>query len=135
MASNNTDKDVGYVEAIVRAFNSALDAIDVYLKYKIAGEDITSDVMKVEQRVLYLNGTTSQLVKTGAGRFYGFIVNSHTSGTLKFWDQTTAAVPVLLNTITLAAGPQSWVFPVGIGFNSGLFVTVGGTIDYTILYQ
>jgi len=100
-----------------------------------AGEDLTNDVTKVEQRVQYLNGTTSQLVKTGAGRFYGFIVNSHTSGTIKFWDNTSAATTVLTNTITLAAGPQQWVFPVGINFATGLFVTIGGTIDYTILYK
>lgn len=103
--------------------------------YLMAGEDLTNDVTKVEQRTSYLNGTTSQLVKTGAGRFYGFVVNSHTSGTLKFWDNTSAATTVILNTITLAAGPDKWVFPVGISFDTGLYVTVGGTIDYTILYK
>lgn len=101
----------------------------------IAGEDITNDVLKVEQRTLYLNGTASQLVKTGSGRFMGWVVNSHSSGTLKFWDAVTATAPILLNTITFAAGPASWVFPVAIQFSTGLFVTVGGTIDYTILYE
>jgi hypothetical protein len=102
----------------------------------IAGEDITNDVLKVESRSLYLNGTTSQLVKTGSGRFFGVVVNSHTSGTLKFWDNTSAVTTILLNTITLASGPQILTMPNGpVQFSTGLFVTVGGTIDYTILYQ
>lgn len=84
---------------------------------------------------LYLNGTTSQAVATGAGKFYGVIVNSHTNGTLKFWDNTTATTPVLLNTITFASGPQTITLPTPVSFNTGLFVTVGGTIDYTILYR
>jgi hypothetical protein len=84
--------------------------------------------------VKYLNGTTSQAVKSAAGSFHGFVVNSHTSGTLKFWDNTAGSGTVLLNTITLAAGPGVYTLPMGVSFNTGLFVTVGGTIDYTILY-
>jgi hypothetical protein len=102
----------------------------------LAGEDITNDVLKVESRSLYLNGTTSQLVKTGSGRFFGVVINSHSSGTLKFWDNTSAATTILLNTITLASGERLITMPNGpVQFSTGLFVTVGGTIDYTILYQ
>ena len=82
----------------------------------------------------YLNGTTSQAIKSSAGTLYGIVVNSHTSGTLKLWDNTAGSGTVLLNTITFAAGPQFISFPAGISFNTGLFATVGGTIDYTILY-
>lgn len=115
--------------------NSTKTANDTNAVTTMAGEDITRDVLKVEQRTLYLNGTASQLVKTGAGTFFGFVINSHSSGTLKFWDNTSGATTVLLETITFAAGPASWVFPVGIQFSTGLFATVGGTINYTILYQ
>lgn len=84
----------------------------------------------------YLNGTASQSVKAGPGQFIGIVVNSHTNGTLKFWDNTAGSGTVLLNTITFAAGPGFYSLPGGgVGFNTGLFVTVGGTIDYTILYQ
>lgn len=84
--------------------------------------------------VKYLNGTTSQAVKSSKGSFYGVIVNSHTSGTLKFWDNTSGSGTVLLNTFTFPAGSGMYTFPRGISFNTGLFATVGGTIDYTILY-
>lgn len=84
--------------------------------------------------VKYLNGTTSQAVKSTKGSFYGVIVNSHTSGTLKLWDNTSAAGAVLVNTFTFTAGSGIYTFPRGISFNTGLFATVGGTLDYTILY-
>jgi hypothetical protein len=83
----------------------------------------------------YLNGTTSQAIKSAAGTLYGIIVNSHTSGTLKLWDNTAGSGTVLLNTITFAAGPNFISLPMGVSFNTGLFATVGGTIDYTILYK
>ncbi len=101
----------------------------------MAGEDLTNNVLQTEQRVSYLNGSTSQVVKNGTGRFFGFVVNSHSSGTVKIWDNTSAAGTVILNTITFAAGPASWVLPVAVNFTTGLYITVGGTIDYTILYK
>ena len=125
---------VGQTNGIIADVDSSGN-LKTTLGGKIASEDLTNDVLKVDQRVSYANLSASGLVKTGAGRFYGVIVNSHTSGTLKFWDQTTAAVPVLLNTITFPAGPVNFSFDVGISFGTGLYVTVGGTIDFTVLYN
>jgi len=85
--------------------------------------------------VKYLNGTTSQQVAATAGIFYGVIVNSHSSGTLKFWDNTAGSGTVLMNTFSFPTGSGVYTFPKGICFNTGLFATVGGTIDYTILYK
>lgn len=82
----------------------------------------------------YLNGTTSQLVKTGEGTLYGIIVNSHTSGTLKLWDNTTAAGTVIINTFSFPSGSGVYMLPQGVSFYTGLFATVGGTLDYTLLY-
>lgn len=84
---------------------------------------------------LYLNGTTSQAIKSGVGTLYGIVVNSHTSGTLKLWDNTAGSGTVIMNTFTFPAGSCAYSFPNGINFNTGLFATVGGTIDYTILYK
>lgn len=83
----------------------------------------------------YSNQTASALIKTGSGTVYGFIVNSHTSGTLKLWDNTSAASTVICNTITLAAGPQVWTFPAGVSFYTGLYATIGGTADITLIYE
>ena len=85
--------------------------------------------------VKYTNAAASTLIKTGAGALYGIVVNSHTSGTLKLWDNTSAATTVLLNTITFNSGPNFINFPGGISFNTGLYAEKGGTIDFTILWK
>ena len=100
----------------------------------LAGEDLTNDVLKTEDRATYTNISASALIKTGAGRLKGFTVNSHTSGTLKLWDNTSAATTVLLNTITFNAGPTYFVLP-DVEFGTGLYATIGGTADITIFWK
>lgn len=101
----------------------------------MAGEDLTNDVLKTEDRSTYTNISASALIKTGAGRVKGFMVNSHTSGTLKLWDNTSAATTVLLNTITFAAGSGLMFNLPDVEFGTGLYATVGGTADITIFWK
>jgi hypothetical protein len=85
--------------------------------------------------IRYQNITASTLIAPGPGNFWGFMVNSHTGGTLKVWDSLTASGSVIYNTITFAAGSGiSYMFPEGVNFSTGLFATIGGTADITILY-
>lgn len=81
------------------------------------------------------NGTASALIRTGAGLVAGVVVNSHTNGTMKLWDNTSAAGTVIVNTITFAAGPSVYTFPAPIEFYTGLYFTVGGTLDFTIIWK
>ena len=83
----------------------------------------------------YKNLTATGLVKTGAGLVTGFIVNSHTSGTLKLWDNTSAATTTLMNTYTFPAGSSVVTFPSVVAFDVGLFATVGGTADITLVFK
>lgn len=83
----------------------------------------------------YSNITASGLIKTGSGMVKGFIINSHTSGTLKLWDAVTATTPVLMNTYTFTAGSGVVSFPDSIAFTTGLFATIGGTADVTIVWD
>ncbi len=103
---------------------------------KIAGEDLTNDVLKVRTPATYTNLSASALIKTGAGVVSGLVVNSHSSGTLKLWDNTSAATTVLLNTITFAAG-SGIVLDLGsdVQFSTGLYATIGGTADITIFWS
>ncbi len=82
----------------------------------------------------YINGTASALIKTGDGTLRGIIVNSHSSGTLKLWDNTSAAGTVIMNTFSFPTGSGVYMFGDGISFYTGLYATVGGTLDYTFLY-
>lgn len=79
----------------------------------------------------YTNLTASALVRTGTGRLLGFYVNSTSAGTIKFWDQTSAASPAITNTITPAIG---W-HRLPAEFATGLYATIGGTLDVTIIWQ
>lgn len=79
----------------------------------------------------YLNITASTLVRTGTGILVGMYVNSTSAGTIKFWDQTSAAVPVLNNTITPAIGYHVLG---NASFLTGLYATIGGTLDVTLYY-
>jgi hypothetical protein len=81
----------------------------------------------------YRNLTASGLVKTGYGKVKGIIVGSHTSGTIKLWDNTSAATTVLVNTMTLAVG-ERWIPLFDATFSTGLYVTIGGTADITVVY-
>ena len=80
----------------------------------------------------YSNRTASGLIKTGSGRLVGMYVNSTTAGTVKLWDNTSAAGTVMFNTITPAIGFHSFG---NTAFNTGLFLTTGGTIDLTLVYE
>lgn len=83
----------------------------------------------------YTNITADTLIKTGFGKVAGFIVNSHTSGTLKLWDNTSAATTVIMNTFTFPAGSGMYKLPEPISFNVGLYADVGGTVDLTIIWD
>lgn len=74
------------------------------------------------------------LLKTGAGKLDGVVINSHSSGTLLIHDGLTAAGSLIHGTITLASGERAIDFG-GVIFNTGLFVTVGGTCNCTIRFR
>ena len=92
-------------------------------------------IMKLSKTMnKYKNMSASALIKTGVGELKGIVINSHSSGTLKFWDNTSAATTVIFNTITLAAGERQ--IDLGdIAFNTGLYLTIGGTADVTVVYR
>lgn len=86
----------------------------------------------------YRNLTASALLKTGTGTVAGIIINSHTSGTVKLWDSTSEAGTVIVNTITFSAVATTGERSIPLfdaSFVTGLFVTIGGTADLTIVYK
>jgi len=79
----------------------------------------------------YVNASADALIKTGDGWLAGIHVNSTTSGTVKIYDNTSAAGTVMINTFTPSLG---WN-PMPIHFNTGCYVDMGGTLDYTVVYS
>lgn len=83
----------------------------------------------------YTNLSASAQIKSGGGTLYGVIVNSHSAGTLKLWDSLTASGTVIMNTYTFATGSQVIMLPQGVSFYTGLYATIGGTADITMLWK
>lgn len=82
----------------------------------------------------YKNISASGLVKTGAGKVVGVVIGSHSSGTLKLWDALTATTPILVNTMTFGAA-ERFIPLYDAVFSTGLYATIGGTADITIVYR
>lgn len=91
--------------------------------------------MATVRGALYSNKTATGAVKSERGQIFGVIVNSHTSGTMKLWDNTSAAGSVIVNTYTFPSGSSVISFPEPVNFNTGLFLTLGGTADITFVYN
>jgi len=85
----------------------------------------------------YTNLTASAQIKSGAGIIYGFIVNStDESGSLKLWDSLTEDDTVIMNTYKFPAGSSCVTLPTGgANFYTGLYATISGTADVTILWK
>jgi len=86
------------------------------------------------KRVSPKTGTTTSLIKTGAGVLKGIIISSNTSGTIKLWDNTSAATTVLVDTMTIASGERYIPF-FDATFDTGLYGTFGGTSELTIIFS
>lgn len=96
--------------------------------------DPVNDGIRTYPDASEINLTASALVKTGSGRVQGIVINSHTAGTLKLWDSLTATGTVMFETITLAVG-ERFIPMYGATFGTGLFITIGGTANITVMYN
>ena len=82
--------------------------------------------------------TASGLVKTGACEFYGYYVNSHSSGTVKVIDGLTAGSGrVVLDTNTLAATDinKPTTLPAPASCVTGIYLVLGGTASVTVFWN
>jgi len=77
--------------------------------------------------------TASSLLKTGGGVLLGiFVASASATPTITIYDQTSAAVPILVNTFTPIAG--TW-YPLPFAFATGLYVAISGTVDCTVSFS
>lgn len=76
--------------------------------------------------------TASGVIITGPARLVGFHVASTSSGTLVLYDNTAASGTQISGTVTPAAGGFT---PYPVDLQTGLYATVGGTIDVTFFTE
>ncbi len=84
-----------------------------------AGEDITNDVQKVEQRFTptYISTATTTTIKSGAGFIHTLTVNGGTAGTIIVYDNTAASGTIIASfdsTNALATYTFDVTFSVGL---------------------
>lgn len=79
----------------------------------------------------YENITSDTLIYTGACQLLGIFCASSSAGTVKVWDQTSAAAPILVNTFTAVGGV---FYPIPASCVNGIYVDITGTLDITVFY-
>jgi hypothetical protein len=115
--------------------------VKMSLADQIAGEDLSADVLKVEQRYGYSNITTATTttIKSGAGFLHAITIMTPVANSVITIYDNTAASGNKIGTITLPAaitnqGPIS--VPVNVSFTTGLtVVTATAASDLTVSYR
>lgn len=108
---------------------------------KLAGEDLTNDVMKVEQRFSYANITTATTttVKSGAGFLHAITFNTPVASSVITIYDNTAGSGTKIGTITLPAvllAQGAYTAPLNVSFTTGLtIVTATAASDLTVSYR
>lgn len=101
--------------------------------YLHAGESLSEDLQRVLQYCSYVNITADTAVKSVSGYLCGFVCNSTTSGTVKYWDNTAGSGNVLINTFTPTAG-NTYVFGSCPRFSTALYADITNTLDITVFF-
>ena len=86
------------------------------------------------------NGATTQVVEANRIGTYANSFDTTETGSNSAWGAANLAsgaeASVLIsNTYSAATGSQSVIFPSPVSFDTGLYLTVGGTLDYTVVYN
>lgn len=108
--------------------------LKVTLATLIAGEDLTNNVQKVEQRFSYATITTgtTTTIKSGAGFLHTMIVNGGTTGTITIYDNTAASGTKIADFDTTNA-LATYTFDVS--FATGLTIVTSAATKLTISYR
>jgi hypothetical protein len=101
---------------------------------KLAGEDLTNDVMKVEQQMSYqaISTATTTTVKSGSGLLHSIIVTGGTAGTIVIYDNTSGSGTKIADFDSTNA-LETYVF--NAKFTTGLTIVTGGATKLTAVYR
>jgi hypothetical protein len=106
----------------------------------IAGEDLTANVLKVEQRFSYTNVVADAAIKSGAGFLHSVTMTSDaaaTAGTLILYDNTAESGTVIHTFTFEAAYATSRTIILDVSFATGLYAgfTTTGDVSTTFSYR
>lgn len=116
---------------IVRFLTDLSRRIIITLGTTIAGEDLTKDVMKVEQRFTRSRATADTLIATGAGFLHTLtlspLVAVPTAGLATVYDNTAESGTILYAEWMFATTPGHSI-SLDVTFGTGLYVGFDGTL-------
>lgn len=125
----------------VKSWDETLNAFLVTMATLQAGEDLTNDVMKVEQRFSFSNVTSDTAVKSGAGFLHTVTIMptdaAATAGSIVLYDNT-AESGTIIGTIAIVAAYQVPVtLTFDCSFSTGLYVgfTTTNDVNVTVSYR
>jgi hypothetical protein len=97
--------------------------------------DDVNDAITTYPKCSYTNITASTLIKTGSGQIYGILVNSHLTGIIKVWDNTTNSTTAVGGQIALPTAGTTIDYK-GATTGTGIYVElISGTADLTVLWR
>lgn len=98
---------------------------------KIAGEDLTNDVLKVEVRntSTYIITATTTTIKTGAGVLHSITVEGGTAGTITVYDNTAASGTKLAD---FSSTNALATYLLDVAFATGLTVVTSAATSLTV---
>lgn len=100
----------------------------------IAGEDLTADVLKVEQRysATYISTATTTTVKTGAGFLHSITLGETAAGAITIYDNTAGSGTVI-NVLKASIAEQTFEF--NVAFGTGLTIVTAGASKLSVSWR
>lgn len=100
----------------------------------IAGENLSTNRLQVEQtsNYAYISTATTTVVKSGSGFLHTLTVQGGTAGTIIIYDNTSAAVPIMLSFDSTASYET---YEVDVSFATGLTVVTSAATKITVAYR
>lgn len=125
----------------VKAWDEEANAYKQTLASALAGEDLTNDVLKVEQRFSYTNISADTAVKSGAGFLhtvtFAQIDAAPTAGTIIIYDNTAESGTIIFSSTWTTAVFMPVTVTIDASFSTGLYVgfTTTADIGVTVSYR
>jgi hypothetical protein len=118
----------------ITANGDGTSSFNMHLPTTIAGEDITNDVMKVEQQFggTFLTSAGTVVVKTGVGFLHSMIVTGGSAGAITLCDGTSIAAG------TIAAFDSTnalQTYPFNRRLTAGLTVVTAAATKVALMYR
>jgi hypothetical protein len=112
----------------------ASNNLKVTLATALAGEDVTNDVMKVEQRFsnAYISTATTTTVKSGAGFLHTLTIGETAAGAITLYDNITNS-GTIIQVFKASIAEQTFLFDVT--FATGLTIVTAGASKISVAYR